>query len=241
MALGALLAGAGAGAQAAWACTDAFGNRYLVRNAVGETLGLQCQPLADEPPPAFAPAPSPGADEPRAGEPARWAAVGEANAGSPSRGGLVLAAPAGYAAALPLPMARRAEFDRLIESVARATGQDADLLRAIVQVESHFDPDAVSAKGAIGLMQVMPSTAAELGLQEPQRMLFQPEANLRIGALHLRRLADRFPGTPELAIAAYNAGLAAVVRSGFAIPPYAETQAYVRDVLGLYRALRAAR
>ena len=136
---------------------------------------------------------------------------------------------------------RPTAFDALIVAIARATDQDADLLRAIVHVESRFDPNAVSPRGAIGLMQVMPATAVELGLAEPQRALFEPESNLRTGALYLRSLFERFAGQPALAVAAYNAGAAAVTRSGNAVPPIAETQKYVRDVLATWQQLRAVR
>ena len=224
-ALGAAVAAASAGAHASWQCTDAFDNHYVIERPVGETSGLQCEPVEDTPP-AVAPEPSLPIPAP--------------TPANTHRGGLVLAPPLRLAIAWPPAASRATAYDALIESVARATGQDADLLRAIVQVESHFDPDAVSAKGAIGLMQVMPATAAELGLAEPQRALFQPESNLRIGALYLRRLTGQFPGMLDLAIAAYNAGEGAVVRSGFAVPPYPETQGYVRDVLAIYRQLRGA-
>lgn len=130
-------------------------------------------------------------------------------------------------------------FDSLIETVARDSGQDANLLRAIIQVESGFDPNAVSAKGAIGLMQVMPATARDLGLADPKNALYEPESNLKIGALYLGRLLKHFAGRADLAIAAYNAGEGAVVRHGYAVPPFPETQGYVRDVLAAYGALRA--
>ena len=137
---------------------------------------------------------------------------------------------------------RPTAFDALIVAIARATDQDADLLRAIVHVESRFDPNAWCRRAArSGLMQVMPATAVELGLAEPQRALFEPESNLRTGALYLRSLFERFAGQPALAVAAYNAGAAAVMRSGNAVPPIAETQKYVRDVLAAWQQLRAVR
>jgi len=109
------------------------------------------------------------------------------------------------------------------------------LMQAMVRVESGFDTNAVSSKGAIGLMQIMPATAIGLGVADPATSLRDPAVNLRAGARHLRMLRDRYPGRLELAIAAYNAGEAAVSRwSG--IPPYAETRAYVSSVLGWYRA-----
>jgi len=227
-AIAAMLAMAATRAGAAWRCTDSFGNGYVLGHALGDEAGFACTELAEA---------APAEDVPPAPEtppPLDFAAF------SPRRGGLVLA-PAARAGAWLASAARRAEFDPLIEAAARATGQDADLLRAIVQVESNFDPHAVSRKGAIGLMQVMPSTAASLGLPEPERALLQPEHNLRIGALYLRRLQLQFAGSLDLVVAAYNAGEGAVVRSGFAVPPYPETQAYVHDVLEVYRGLRATR
>jgi len=122
-----------------------------------------------------------------------------------------------------------------IGQVAAAYGHDAALMQAMVRVESGFDTNAVSSKGAIGLMQIMPATAIGLGVADPAISLRDPAVNLRAGARHLRMLRDRYPGRLELAIAAYNAGEAAVSRwSG--IPPYAETRAYVSSVLGWYRA-----
>jgi len=135
-------------------------------------------------------------------------------------------------------VATRSAYYALIDAVAQAYGQDAALMRAIVQVESGFDPNAVSPKGAIGLMQVLPSTAALLGLAQPRQTLFEPESNLRVGAQYLRSLLVQFAGDAELAVAAYNAGPAAVTRSGYAIPPFPETREYVRNVMALYRAGR---
>ena len=126
----------------------------------------------------------------------------------------------------------------MIDSVAQAYGQDAALMRAIVQVESGFDPNAMSPKGAIGLMQVLPSTAALFGLVQPRQALFEPESNLRIGAQFLRSLLLQFGGDAELAVAAYNAGPGAVMRSGYAVPAYPETRDYVRNVMALYGARR---
>jgi soluble lytic murein transglycosylase-like protein len=218
--LGAGLAGATSPSSAAYACLDAFGQRYVVERPFGEAADVHCEPI-DEPP----------------SEPVR---VDPTGLPSPLAGRLVLAPRMGADLRTPRP-SRRAEFDPLIEAVARLYGLDADLLRAIVQVESSFDPDAISARGAIGLMQIMPSTAAELGLSRPQETLFQPESNLRIGALYLRRLSSQFPSATELVVAAYNAGENAVKRCGNAIPPYPETLAYVRDVLAIYNELHASR
>ena len=117
-------------------------------------------------------------------------------------------------------------YDTLITQHAEARGLRPDLVRAVVQVESGYNPRAVSSKGALGLMQLMPSTAAELGVRSP----FDPEENIRGGTLYLRQLLDRFGGSEELALAAYNAGPTAVDHYGNQVPPYAETQDYVRKV-----------
>jgi soluble lytic murein transglycosylase-like protein len=128
-------------------------------------------------------------------------------------------------------------LDYLIDAAAHRFGHEADLLRAMIRVESNFKVDAVSHKGAIGLMQVMPNTARSLGVEAPERSLFDPHTNVMAGARYLRLLFDRFAGQPELAIAAYNAGEGAVIRYG-GIPPYAETRTYVRRVKAQYRAYR---
>lgn len=127
-----------------------------------------------------------------------------------------------------VPQRSRA-YDPLIDRHARRTGLDADLVRAVIQVESAFDPSARSRKGALGLMQLLPGTARELGVRD----VFDPEENIRGGTDYLRRMLDRF-GRVELALAGYNAGPGAVERHG-GIPPYRETRDYVSKVLGLYQ------
>lgn len=117
-------------------------------------------------------------------------------------------------------------YDKLIVQHAQAQGVRPDLVRAVVQVESGYNARAVSPKGAQGLMQLMPSTAAELGVRSP----FDPEENIKGGTTYLRQLLDRFNGSEELALAAYNAGPMAVDRYGNRVPPYAETQDYVRKI-----------
>lgn len=117
-------------------------------------------------------------------------------------------------------------FDDLIEEYARLHGVSPDLVRAVIQAESGFNPRAVSPKGAMGLMQLMPATARELGVANP----FQPADNIRGGVTYLARLLARFDQNVELALAAYNAGPASVERYGLRVPPYRETRDYVRKV-----------
>ncbi len=114
----------------------------------------------------------------------------------------------------------------LAQAAARRHGLDPSLVLAVVQVESGFRPEAVSPQGARGQMQLMPATAAGLGVKDS----FDPEQNLDGGTRHLASLVARYDGDLTRALAAYNAGQAAVERHR-GVPPYAETRAYVRNVL----------
>jgi soluble lytic murein transglycosylase-like protein len=126
----------------------------------------------------------------------------------------------------PVSADYRENYDGLIVHYAEAQKLRPDLVRAVVQVESGFNPVAVSPKGAMGLMQLMPATASQFGVRSP----FDPEENIRGGTAYLRQLIDRFNGNEELALAAYNAGPMAVDRYGNKVPPYRETRDYVRKV-----------
>jgi soluble lytic murein transglycosylase-like protein len=117
-------------------------------------------------------------------------------------------------------------FDALIEQYASPLGVSPDLVRAVIQAESGFNPRAISRKGAMGLMQLMPATARELGVSDP----FQPADNIRGGVTYLARLLARYDQNVELALAAYNAGPGSVERYGNAVPPYRETRDYVRRI-----------
>jgi soluble lytic murein transglycosylase-like protein len=124
------------------------------------------------------------------------------------------------------PETRDSAFDDLIQEHASRYGIRADLVRAVIQVESGFNPCAVSNKGAMGLMQLMPATARELGVANP----FDPPQNIRGGVTYLRQLLDRYNNDERLALAAYNAGPGAVDRSGQTVPPVRETRDYVSRV-----------
>ena len=119
--------------------------------------------------------------------------------------------------------------DELIVSTAERHSIDPDLVRAVVKVESNFNPAAVSRKGATGLMQLMPTTARRFGVGN----IFDPEENLDGGVRYLKHLLGLFEGNLALSLAAYNAGEKAVARYG-GIPPYPETRRYVRKVSSLY-------
>lgn len=125
-----------------------------------------------------------------------------------------------------------ARFARLIETSAKQQGLDPALVKAVIAVESAYEPTAVSAKGAIGLMQVIPATAERYGIASDARRsvvqkLMDPATNLRIGTRYLAELIGRFENDLTLALAAYNAGEGAVERYARRVPPYPETQAYV--------------
>jgi hypothetical protein len=119
-------------------------------------------------------------------------------------------------------------YAEIIASLAQAHGVDPMLVSALIQVESGYKPRARSRKGAMGLMQLMPSTAREYKVGNP----FEPKANIEAGIKHLKSLIDRFNGANELALAAYNAGPGAVEKFN-GIPPYRETRNYVTRILAL--------
>jgi hypothetical protein len=121
------------------------------------------------------------------------------------------------------------QLEALIRKYAQIYGVDPTLVRAVMRHESGFNAAAVSPKGAQGLMQLMPGTAALMGVRDP----FDPEQNIAGGVGYLRRCLDRFHHNVPLAVAAYNAGPESVARCG-AIPPYQETQVFVNNVMGAY-------
>lgn len=128
-------------------------------------------------------------------------------------------------------MAKEKPWNKMIVYASRLVGVPVPLIEAVISQESGFNPYAVSPTGAIGLMQLMPATARRMGVTNPR----DAEQNIFGGTVLLRRLLHRFKGNLPLVLAAYNAGSGAVLDYG-GIPPYRETQAYVPDVISLYRA-----
>ena len=134
----------------------------------------------------------------------------------------------------PRTAARLRQFAPMVSRAAIDHGVDAALLQAVVAIESAYNPLARSRAGAIGLMQVMPATAARYGVHNPE----DPLQNLHAGCLYLKDLLVMFHQNVDIAVAAYNAGENAVLRYGNQIPPYPETQRYVPQVVNIYRGLR---
>src|ERR1700678_4301118 len=130
-------------------------------------------------------------------------------------------------------LAKATQYDSIIEHAAFAAAVEPNLLRAVIVVESGFNSRAVSKRGAVGLMQLMPATASRFGVSNP----YDPRENVHAGARYLKFLIDRFGQNIRLALAAYNAGEEAVDRNGGQIPPFSETMAYVPKVLKIYRML----
>ena len=130
-------------------------------------------------------------------------------------------------------LAKATQYDSIIENAAVAAAVEPNLLRAVIVVESGFNSHAVSKRGAVGLMQLMPATASRFGVSNP----YDARQNVHAGARYLKFLIDRFGHDVRLALAAYNAGEDAVDRNGGQIPPFSETLAYVPRVLKIYRML----
>lgn len=142
---------------------------------------------------------------------------------------VLLVGTAGAASPEPVDEGSPTALRSLVTRVSREQGVDPRLVHALVQVESDFDPQAVSRRGALGLMQLMPETARRLDVSDP----FDPEENVRAGVRELSRLIDRYAGDLPRALAAYNAGEGAVA-SYRGVPPYRETRSYVSRIMTLY-------
>ena len=126
----------------------------------------------------------------------------------------------------PATAERGRVYDDLISEHSKIIGVRPDLVRAVMQVESAFNPNARSPKGALGLMQLMPATIQQFGVKNP----FNAAENVRAGVAYLRQLLDRYQDNEELALAAYNAGPGAVDKHGQSVPPYRETRNYVAQI-----------
>lgn len=131
---------------------------------------------------------------------------------------------------------RTTQYDGIISEHSTTHGVRADLVRAVIQAESAFNPFARSIKGAMGLMQLMPATAIEYGVTNA----YDPAQNIRAGVAYLKRLLERYSQNEELALAAYNAGPAAVEKYGGVVPPYRETRNYVSTIQNQAGARRPA-
>ena len=138
--------------------------------------------------------------------------------------------PVNYAAALPFIGVNKKRFADLIAEAANRHQVDVRLLHAVIQAESAYDAGAISSAGAVGLMQLMPDTARRYGVVDRHN----PVQNIDGGTHYLKDLLRMFGSNLHLAVAAYNAGENAVIRYNNSIPPYPETQNYVKTVLGLY-------
>ena len=130
----------------------------------------------------------------------------------------------------------RENIENLIEKYAQKNNLDPDFIKAVVKQESGFNPDATSKCGAMGLMQLMPQTAKGLGVVDA----YDPEQNIEGGVKYLKSMLNRFNNDPKLALAAYNAGPGAVQKYGD-IPPYKETQNYVKNILASYEAIKGGK
>ena len=164
----------------------------------------------------------------------RWKPVPTANVRAARSAAAEVGEFLGSTEAAPAPLNSNRPFtqqdvDAAIDKAAARHNVDPNLVRAVIKVESNFNPNAVSRKGAMGLMQLMPSTARSLNVSNP----FDPEQNVDAGVRHLKKLMESYGGDVKLTLAAYNAGAGAVARSS-GVPHYAETRNYVKKITQLY-------
>ena len=127
------------------------------------------------------------------------------------------------------------DYDNEIFATSVKHDVDPYLVKAVIKAESNFDPNAVSSKNAQGMMQLIPATASDYGVNDP----FDPVANIEGGVRYLKDLMEYFDGDMKLSLAAYNAGKGSVIKHGFTIPPYPETTDYITKVLGYYKIMKA--
>ena len=151
------------------------------------------------------------------------------NAGGTKRGAIDLRPQSFMAKDPSIPPGTPPDVARLVQDTANRHRIDPDLVHAIIKVESCYNPNAISRKGAMGLMQLIPATAHRFGVQD----IFDPKQNIEGGVTYLRYLLDMFGGNLPLSLAAYNAGEHSVLRYG-GVPSFQETRAYVRRVTSLY-------
>lgn len=137
---------------------------------------------------------------------------------------------------IPEPLTDKTPFQKVIRAAAERYNLDADLIHCVIAVESNFDPKAISPKNARGLMQLMPQTAAQLGVKD----VFDPEENVNAGTHYLRDLLTKYGNNLTLALAAYNAGPERVDQYGHRVPPYLETMKYVQRISKSYTKIKAA-
>ncbi len=135
----------------------------------------------------------------------------------------------------PSPATQAFDIDQVVREASSKNRLDPDFVRSVISAESNFKVHAVSKKGALGLMQLMPSTAAQLGVADP----FDPKANVEAGTAHLSALLDRYNNDPIKALAAYNAG-AHRVKQYNGVPPYRETRAYISKIVRDFNAKKRA-
>lgn len=214
---------------ATWDCVTSDGRHFVMRQQVQPRLTLlTCSPRASEP-----------AQWVQSTRPTKSALIAWPSV-RPTEVALFDAPTVQASVATPLTSLRIQDGSMLslIQDISHRYGHDPALIKAVIHVESRFRQNAVSPKGAVGLMQLMPATAARYGWKSGREDLSEPALNIRIGAAYLRDLLKMFPEDPLLALAAYNAGEGAVQRHGRRIPPYRETQNYVRSVMATYDALK---
>lgn len=229
-----------------WGYVDEQGNTHFATRQIDERYQLYFKTPATP-----APLPAHGMAGPKgAAASVKVKATGDASGTSGSRPRLAFNPAADAAAGIKAQrlvalMNQSKAFKQVrgtLQQEATRYGVDVNLVKAITATESGFNPRAVSPAGAVGLMQIMPATARFLGLrddgkQSVEEKLTDSSTNARLGVRYLRQLLRQFNGRLDLAVAAYNAGPGAV-RKRMAIPPYAETQAYVRTVLAIYETLQ---